>query len=94
MLNINLALEVKNFNLELSFYNSLDLAKKSDLTVFLDLANFTQKFAKDIALSTLLLSPILSMVLSSLRDIRFFTKNSIIIVFSIEISETAIQLEL
>ena len=94
MLNVNLALEIKKPNLELSFYNSLDLAKKSGLTVFLDLANFAQKFAKDIASSILLLSPILSMILSSLKEIGSFTKNSIIVVLSIEISEAAIQLEL
>lgn len=44
MVNASLILEVIKYNVMISFINDLNLAKKSDLIVFLNLTNFIWEF--------------------------------------------------
>ena len=44
LIKSSLVLKIKKPNLELISANNLDLAKKSDFTIFLDLENFVLKF--------------------------------------------------
>lgn len=92
IINANLALKLIKLDLEFDSTNSLNLARKLELIIFLDLVEFTQNFALDFTLSNLLLLSTLSIIfiLSSLAS---FTKGSIFIIFSIKISETTIWLK-
>lgn len=80
----------KKPDLELDSINDLDLAKILGLIIFLDLTNFTQKFALNFILSTSLLLSILSIILSSLLDLRSLIECFIPMVLCNKISRVTI----
>lgn len=83
MANANLALRDRKPDSEFNFINHMDLAKKLDITIFLDLN-----------LPTLLILLLISLiVLPSLTNIKYLIESSIIVVFSIEIRKATICLK-
>lgn len=91
LVKASLALGVKKPDLKFASINNLNLAKKPDYTIFLNLANFAWELAWDLFTSfTLLLPPTLSIVFSLSIIIRFFTKSSILVILIIKINGIAI----
>lgn len=91
--NINLALKVKNLDPELDLMSYIN--EKSGYKIFLYLVNFLFLLTTNLALSILLSSLLISLtILFLLIDTRFFTKDFILMVFSIEIMIVAIWLKL
>ncbi len=94
MANVNLALEIKKFDLKLDSVNNLDLAKKLDFTVFLNLAYFTQKFAWNLDLPILLLPPTPLILLFLLINIGSPTKSFTSMILSIGVNRVISWLKL